>query len=302
MNRAPAFQFYPKDWLDFRVQRMSFEAQGAYLKLLCFMWADSDDQCSIINNNDLLAHALGTTVEHWLNLRGEIQCEFDPILKEKNNRLVSERLKQEALKQLKYRKAQSQKGKQSAQQRLNRGSTATEPLHQPTGKSSSSSSCSLKKKEKTISAASPVVLNGARQTFEIFWRAYPRKRNKGRAEKVWAALKPDDVLVGVMLGKLDQARHSPDWNKENGAFIPYPATWLEAKGWEDVYQTTTSVSYVEPTVCVWKVHHGSDHHSTPCGKPLEPCQANASRPFCREHLQERQRVDAQLAQTESQGQ
>jgi hypothetical protein len=38
MNRPPAFQFYPKDWLDFRVQRMSLAAQGAYMKILCFMW------------------------------------------------------------------------------------------------------------------------------------------------------------------------------------------------------------------------------------------------------------------------
>jgi len=51
MNRPPAFQFYPKDWFDFKVQRMSLAAQGAYLKLLCFMWTDSKDQCSIPDDN-----------------------------------------------------------------------------------------------------------------------------------------------------------------------------------------------------------------------------------------------------------
>ena len=140
MNRAPAFQFYPKDWLDFRVQRMSLEAQGAYLKLLCFMWADSDDQCSVIDNNDLLARAIGTTVETWLKLRTEIQCESDQIFEEKRGRLVSARLRHEAGKQRKYQKLQAEKGKRSAQIRFNRGSAVVEPEHQRDGNSFSSSS------------------------------------------------------------------------------------------------------------------------------------------------------------------
>lgn len=138
MNRPPAFQFYPKDWLDFRVQRMSLAAQGAYLKILCFMWADSQDQCSILDDNALIARGLGTAVEQWLELRQEIQCESDPIFEQKSSYLVSARLRHEATKQRKYRKAQSEKGKRSAQHRLNHGSTRAEPKHQPEGDSSSS--------------------------------------------------------------------------------------------------------------------------------------------------------------------
>jgi len=29
------------------------------------------------------------------------------------------------------------------------------------------------------------------------------------------------------------AKKSPEWTKDNGKYIPYPATWLNAKGWED---------------------------------------------------------------------
>jgi uncharacterized protein YdaU (DUF1376 family) len=157
MNRAPAFQFYPKDWFDFRVQRMSLAAQGAYLRLLCFMWVDSHNQCSIIDNNELLARAIGTTVEQWLELRAEIQCESDPIFEEKSGCLVSARLRLEASKQRKYRESQAEKGKRSAQQRFNRGSTAVQPEYQPEPNSSSSSSSSLKKEEKIAgsTASSP---------------------------------------------------------------------------------------------------------------------------------------------------
>jgi len=115
MNRPPAFQFYPKDWFDFKVQRMSLAAQGAYLKLLCFMWADSKDQCSIPDDNQWLARAMGITIEKWNDHRKEIQHDSDPLLEEKNGRLLSARLRHEVNKQCKYRKHQSKKGKRSAQ-------------------------------------------------------------------------------------------------------------------------------------------------------------------------------------------
>jgi uncharacterized protein YdaU (DUF1376 family) len=158
MNKAPAFQFFARDWLDFRVQRMSFAAQGAYMKLLCFMWMDSSDQCSVIDNNDFLARAIGTSVEQWLSLRTEIQCDADPILEEKNGLLVSARLRHEAAGQRKRRKAQSENGKRSAQRRLNHGSATVQPSHQPKGNSSSSSASSPSTSRKEEEGASPLSL------------------------------------------------------------------------------------------------------------------------------------------------
>jgi hypothetical protein len=32
---------------------------------------------------------------------------------------------------------------------------------------------------------------------------------------------------------VEQAKQSEDWIKENGKYIPHPATWLNAKGWLD---------------------------------------------------------------------
>jgi hypothetical protein len=42
-----------------------------------------------------------------------------------------------------------------------------------------------------------------------------------------------------MIDKIKQAKNSNEWIKENGQFIPYPATWLNAKGWEDEYNIKT---------------------------------------------------------------
>jgi len=81
------------------------------------------------------------------------------------------------------------------------------------------------------------VLNGHRNSFEVFWTQYPKKRNKGAAEKVWVKLQPDPVLLAAMLGKIEQAKQTVDWQKNKGQFIPYPSTWLNGKGWEDEFSS-----------------------------------------------------------------
>jgi len=74
------------------------------------------------------------------------------------------------------------------------------------------------------------------ELFARFWAAYPKKRSKGQAEKAWAKLQPDEQLVETMLAAIERAKKSEEWRKENGRYIPYPATWLNAKGWEDEYK------------------------------------------------------------------
>lgn len=71
------------------------------------------------------------------------------------------------------------------------------------------------------------------ELFERFWAAYPKKRNKGDALKAWRALKPSEELVTAILAAVERARESVQWRKDEGQFIPYPATWLRARGWED---------------------------------------------------------------------
>ena len=36
-----------------------------------------------------------------------------------------------------------------------------------------------------------------------------------------------------MIATIERATTSEDWLKEGGKYIPYPATWLGARGWED---------------------------------------------------------------------
>ncbi len=76
------------------------------------------------------------------------------------------------------------------------------------------------------------------ERFDKFWDAYPKKRSMGQAEKAWIKINPDDELLGVILSSLERLNRSKEWLKDGGQFIPYPATWLNAKGWKDELPAT----------------------------------------------------------------
>ncbi len=77
--------------------------------------------------------------------------------------------------------------------------------------------------------------------FTKFWEAYPKKRSKGRAEKKFKAINPDEQLLSRMISAIERAKTSADWAKEDGQFIPHPATWLGDKGWENEDASAPSI-------------------------------------------------------------
>lgn len=81
--------------------------------------------------------------------------------------------------------------------------------------------------------------------FDRFWSEYPKKVSKGDARKAWVKHKCDR-LFGKIMSALGNAKRSAQWAKDDGQFIPYPASWLNAEGWEDVYDTQPEIQYWEP--------------------------------------------------------
>lgn len=79
----------------------------------------------------------------------------------------------------------------------------------------------------------PPTPRGGLAGFEQFWSAYPKKRAKGQAEKAWAKLKVNEAMATKIVQAVEAAKRSRDWQKDGGQFVPYPATWLNARGWED---------------------------------------------------------------------
>ncbi len=69
--------------------------------------------------------------------------------------------------------------------------------------------------------------------FLKFWQAYPKKTAKQAALKAWNKLKPDEVLLKTIINALEIQKKSDQWHKEGGQYIPYPATWINGRRWED---------------------------------------------------------------------
>jgi hypothetical protein len=78
--------------------------------------------------------------------------------------------------------------------------------------------------------------------FARLWKLYPKKKSIGQAEKAFSKINPDEQLLDLMLSKIEQAKKSEEWIKEKGRYIPYLATWLNAKGWEDEETQTHPLS------------------------------------------------------------
>lgn len=88
---------------------------------------------------------------------------------------------------------------------------------------------------------------GVDELFNLFWKSYPRKVSKGNAEKWFKKNKPTKELVDTMISKIDLLKETEQWKKNDGQFIPYPATWLNAKGWEDEIKNSNTSNFKKPT-------------------------------------------------------
>ncbi|WP_278504171.1 hypothetical protein [Mitsuokella multacida] len=74
------------------------------------------------------------------------------------------------------------------------------------------------------------------ELFSKFWKAYPKKRDKAKAQRAFLKIKDIEKVFPIMMQALEKQKASADWQKDSGQFIPYPTTWLNGERWEDVEQ------------------------------------------------------------------
>lgn len=86
------------------------------------------------------------------------------------------------------------------------------------------------------------------QRFNAFWQAYPIKKAKQAAWKAWQKIKPNTELFERIMSAVDNAKRSEDWVKDNGRYIPYPATWLTGGRWDDeLTEAATTTAHSKKT-------------------------------------------------------
>ena len=85
--------------------------------------------------------------------------------------------------------------------------------------------------------------------FNDFWDAYPNKKGKKAAFAAWKKAKVTADLHAKLLSAIRLQKTSAQWQKDNGQYIPNPATWLNQGRWDDEISSKEQTDKPLPKFC-----------------------------------------------------
>lgn len=94
------------------------------------------------------------------------------------------------------------------------------------------------KKRKKIADAQNI-----QKQFDLFWSAYPLKKNRKGAEAKFKAIDFKKNSFDQIMASLEKHKMSFDWTKDEGKYIPHPTTWINGERWNDEVRQQ---SFVKP--------------------------------------------------------
>lgn len=229
VEKSPAFQFYPKDWLSsWRVQSMTPEQRGGYIQLLCHAWLQNP-QGTLPDDPEILAQMSGLN-DRWTTVGQSLIDMFDQS-ENHPGRLEHSRLQKELARHQKRKSDASRAGKLSAQARLQSPTNVQRPLDDRStivnpSSSSASSSSSAKKRKRSSSN------DLEHPRFNEFWKCAYRKTKKVHAIKAFAKACEHASIATILKAWTHQ---NNQWCQEaaNKKYVPHPSTWLNGKQWDD---------------------------------------------------------------------
>lgn len=247
-DKSPAYQHYP-DKAIAGTAHLTPLAFKAYWMVLWWMWLHSPSKCRMKDEPQAWRRATIMDGVNALSARREIMETDPPMLQLRNGYVECAGLKKEAQKQKAWHKKSSVGGKASGKSRLdkalraNQMATMRDPLvdqnEEPKGNTPtpipSLSLSPIPSPDIQTNKRPPISPKGEfvySDSFEEFWKAYPRKKGKGAAYKAWCRAKglpPTDTLIAKIIEQGD----SGQWRKDDGEYIPHPATWINERRWDD---------------------------------------------------------------------
>jgi hypothetical protein len=209
VDKRPSEAVYAADIIsDTQLQKCSLLTRGFWYECLWRMWRDKTDR--IDGTTDQFARLFGCTDTEATTSIMELETEKPCDVTNHNGyvTLISRRLQR--------REKKRREGAKRAADYRERKSNAdvTGESDPPSSSPSSSSSTSVQ------------------EHFDIFWKEYPKKVGKKDAFKAWKRAK-DMPPVNMIVAVVRKQKQSEQWRKDNGQFIPNPATWINQGRWDD---------------------------------------------------------------------
>ncbi len=222
--KKPAMQFYVGDWRkDPGVQALGYFERGVWFEMLCLMHESSERGVLLLNEKPMpiegLATILGLDNQNLTNVLTLLKAYGVAKVRDLDGALFSKRMVEDE----ELSKIRREVGKLGGNPHLvNQNLTKPKPKAQP-----------KRKQKPTPSSSSSSSDNNPIVPFAQFWKLYPKRRAKDRAEAAWNKRNPDLALFETMKAALAWQSVTDTWKESKGKFVPYPATWLNQGLWTD---------------------------------------------------------------------
>lgn len=165
----------------------------------------------------------------------------------------NKRCHEEIIKYQSFMNSKSKAGKASAEQRAKQKSTGVEQVLNTTATNQYPITINqepltiIKPKDPTnISRINPLD-----DGFAQFWKHYPKKVGKDKALTAWKKKKPNVIDV---IKSLAWQIKCEQWTKDNGQFIPNPATYLNDGRWQDERPKDSFSNWLNPEIELEVIH------------------------------------------------
>ncbi len=227
-EQAPAFQFYPKDFLtDTNVVAMTLQECGAYIRLLCLCWLERSLPVEMAMLARLCRVSPACFTKLWPALA--------PCFREVDGRLIQPRLERERQKQDTWRELKAAAGRQGGRPKSTPKAHGKHTQSRTKANKSPPSSSSVSDLPSPISDLQTSVKRdpSADADFATFFNAYPVSRRvggkTGRAAFDHTAIGLHGDHLAMVLLALEQQKRSEQW--QNPKLIPLMTTWLNQERW-----------------------------------------------------------------------
>ena len=257
-GKLPAIQFYPGDWKKSPdVQACSLAARGLWIEMLFIMHESTPRGFLELNGQPMtdaqLARLVSASVDEIALPLKELES-AGVFSKDDRGVIFCRRFSREE----QIRKIRSEAGKLGAIYGKD-GGRPRKVENDQNGKkgkitpSSSSSSSSDLKTPPTPKGGGGAIFDSEAKTkkprrkknystpehpfFAEFWKVYPRKENREKANEAFAAIDPAPELFREILAAIDWQKLKgslvANFTNDGRSTIPHPATWLNNKRWTD---------------------------------------------------------------------